>query len=113
MDITAQVPTVPAPAAVLSPPLPEVLPPATPELLSQLPSSLAPTMVAAAQSLPIQTSALLPPANLPLTSGPGISSLCPAIQLAVELAPEVCALPLGLGLQHVTLIPGPWAWSQP
>ncbi|XP_053781736.1 serine/threonine-protein kinase WNK2 isoform X16 [Desmodus rotundus] len=88
VDITAQVPTVPTPAAVLSPPLPEVLPPATPELLSQLPSSLAPTMVAAAQSLPIQTSALLPPANLPLTSGPGISSLCPAIQLAVELAPE-------------------------
>ncbi|XP_045689791.1 serine/threonine-protein kinase WNK2 isoform X10 [Phyllostomus hastatus] len=88
VDITAQVPTVPTPAAVLSPPLPEVLPPATPELLPQLPSSVAPTVVAAAQSLPIQTSALLPPANLPLTSGPGISNLCPAIQLAMELAPE-------------------------
>ncbi|XP_036897265.1 serine/threonine-protein kinase WNK2 isoform X12 [Sturnira hondurensis] len=88
VDITAQVPTVPTPAAILSPPLPEVLPPATPEFLPQLPSSLAPTMVAAAQSLPIQTSALLPPANLPLTSGPGISNLCPAVQLAMELAPE-------------------------
>ncbi|XP_053518631.1 serine/threonine-protein kinase WNK2 isoform X10 [Artibeus jamaicensis] len=88
VDITAQVPTVPTPAAILSPPLPEVLPPATPEFLPQLPSSLAPTVVAAAQSLPIQTSALLPPANLPLTSGPGISNLCPAVQSAVELAPE-------------------------
>ncbi|KAF6128210.1 WNK lysine deficient protein kinase 2 [Phyllostomus discolor] len=88
VDITAQVPTVPTPAAILSPPLPEVLPPATPELLPQLPNSVAPTMVAAAQSLPIQTSALLPPANLPQTSGPGISNLCPAVQLAVELAPE-------------------------
>lgn len=95
VDVTAQVPMVPAPAAILSPPLPEVLPPATPELLPQLPSSLAPTVMAATQSLPVQTTAL-PPASLPLTSGPGISSLCPAVQLTVELAPEVC----GLGPQH-------------
>ncbi|XP_054444004.1 serine/threonine-protein kinase WNK2 isoform X7 [Pteronotus mesoamericanus] len=88
VDATAHVPTVPAPAAVLSPPLPEVLAPATPELLPQLPSSLAPTVVAASQGLPVQTSALLPSGKLPLTSGPGISNFCPAVQLAVELAPE-------------------------
>lgn len=107
MDITAQVHTVPTPAAVLSPPLPEIVPPAAPELLPQLPSSLAPVMVAAAQSLPVQTTALLPPSNLPLPSGPGLSSSCPAVQLTVELAPEVCALPMGLGIQCVTPMPGP------
>ncbi|KAF6328415.1 WNK lysine deficient protein kinase 2 [Rhinolophus ferrumequinum] len=88
MDITAQVHTVHTPAAVLSPPLPEVVPPAAPELLPQLPSSLAPVMVSAAQSLPVQTTALLPPSNLPLPSGSGLSSSCPAVQLTVELAPE-------------------------
>ncbi|XP_061056614.1 serine/threonine-protein kinase WNK2 isoform X5 [Eubalaena glacialis] len=88
VDVTTQVPTVPTPAAVLSPPLPEVLPPTAPELLPQLPGSLAPTVMAAAQSLPVQTTALLPPANLPLPSGPGITGPCPAVQLTVELAPE-------------------------
>ncbi|XP_028349952.1 serine/threonine-protein kinase WNK2 isoform X2 [Physeter macrocephalus] len=44
--------------------------------------------MAAAQSLPVQTTALLPPANLPLPSGPGITGPCPAVQLTVELAPE-------------------------
>ncbi|XP_067601005.1 serine/threonine-protein kinase WNK2 isoform X8 [Pseudorca crassidens] len=88
VDVTTQVPTVPAPAAVLSPPLPEVLPPTAPELLPQLPGSLAPTVMAAAQSLPVQTTALLPPANLPLPSGPGITGPCPAVQLTVELPPE-------------------------
>ncbi|XP_059957205.1 serine/threonine-protein kinase WNK2 isoform X6 [Mesoplodon densirostris] len=88
VDVTTQVPTVPAPAAVLSPPLPEVLPPPAPELLPQLPGSLAPTVMAAAQSLPVQTTALPPPANLPLPSGPGVTGPCPAVQLTVELAPE-------------------------
>ncbi|XP_024597102.1 serine/threonine-protein kinase WNK2 [Neophocaena asiaeorientalis asiaeorientalis] len=88
VDVTTQVPTVPAPAAVLSPPLPEVLPPTAPELLPQLPGSLAPTVMAAAQSLPVQTTALLPPANLPLPSGPGVTGPCPAVQLTVELPPE-------------------------
>ncbi|XP_066224495.1 serine/threonine-protein kinase WNK2 isoform X7 [Saccopteryx leptura] len=85
VDVAAQVPTVPAPAAVLSPPLPDALPPATPELLPQQPSSVAPTMVAAAQSLPVQATAPPPPppANLPLTS-----SLCPAVQLTVDLVLE-------------------------
>ncbi|KAM8800691.1 serine/threonine-protein kinase WNK2 isoform 7-T7 [Rhynchonycteris naso] len=85
VDVAAQVSTVPAPAAVLSPPLPEVLPPATPELMPQLPSSMAPTMVAAAQSLPVQATVPPPPppANLPLTS-----SLCPAVQLTVDLVLE-------------------------
>uniref|UniRef100_A0A8C9BD50 non-specific serine/threonine protein kinase n=1 Tax=Phocoena sinus TaxID=42100 RepID=A0A8C9BD50_PHOSS len=95
VDVTTQVPTVPAPAAVLSPPLPEVLPPTAPELLPQLPGSLAPTVMAAAQSLPVQTTALLPPANLPLPSGPGVTGPCPAVQLTVELPPEVCGPPLG------------------
>lgn len=91
MDVTAQVPTAPVPAAVLSPPLPEVLPPAVPEL-PQLPSSLAPAVVAAAsQSLPVQTTPLLPPAaHPPPPTGPGIASPCPAVQLTVEPALEVC-----------------------
>ncbi|XP_058422065.1 serine/threonine-protein kinase WNK2 isoform X3 [Diceros bicornis minor] len=88
VDITAQVPTLPTPAAILSPPLPEVLPPAGPELLPQLPGSLVPAVVAAAQSLPVQTATLLPPANPPLASGPGITGLCPAVQLTVEPALE-------------------------
>ncbi|XP_066113588.1 serine/threonine-protein kinase WNK2 isoform X10 [Saccopteryx bilineata] len=85
VDVAAQVPTVPAPAAVLSPPLPDTLPPAMPELLPQPPSSVAPAMVAAAQSLPVQATAPPPPppANLPLTS-----SLCPAVQLTVDLVLE-------------------------
>nr|XP_025747609.1 serine/threonine-protein kinase WNK2-like [Callorhinus ursinus] len=87
-DVTAQVPVAPAPATILSPPLPEALPPAVPEL-PQLPSSLAPAVVAASQSLPIQTAPLLPPATRPLPpSGPGITSPCPAVRLTVEPAPE-------------------------
>nr|KAF6398643.1 hypothetical protein HJG59_010236 [Molossus molossus] len=89
VDVSAQVPTVPAPAAVLSPPPPEVLPPTAPELPPQPPSSLAPTVLAAPQGWPVQTAAL-PPASLPLPRGPGASSPCPAVQLTVELAPEVC-----------------------
>lgn len=90
-DVTAQVPMAPVPATVLSPPLPEVLPPAVPEL-PQLPSSLAPAVVVAPQSLPVQTAPLLPPATQPPPpSGPGIASPCPAVQLTVEPAPEVCA----------------------
>ncbi|XP_019486518.1 PREDICTED: serine/threonine-protein kinase WNK2 isoform X14 [Hipposideros armiger] len=92
VDISAQVHTVPAPAAILSPPLPEIVPPAAPELLPQLPSSLTPVIAAAAQSLPVQTTVLLPPSNLPLPSGPGISSPCPAVQLTVEPVPEEQAL---------------------
>ncbi|XP_055435055.1 serine/threonine-protein kinase WNK2 isoform X5 [Bubalus kerabau] len=88
VDVTTQVATVPAPAAVLSPPLPEVLLPPAPELLPQLPCSLAPTVMAAPQSVPVQTAALLPPANLPLPSGPGIPGPCPTVQLTVEPAPE-------------------------
>ncbi|XP_043309341.1 serine/threonine-protein kinase WNK2 isoform X6 [Cervus canadensis] len=87
VDVSTQVATVPAPAAVLSPPLPEVLLPPAPELLPQLPGSLAPVM-AAPQSVPVQTTALLPPANLPLPSGPGIPGPCPTVQLTVEPAPE-------------------------
>lgn len=89
VDVTAQAPAGPTPAAVLSPPVPEGLPPAAPEHLPQLPSSQAPMLMAAAPSLPVQ-SAALPPANLPLTSGPGLASLSSAVQLTVELAPEVC-----------------------
>ncbi|KAM5260272.1 serine/threonine-protein kinase WNK2 isoform 8-T8 [Hipposideros larvatus] len=92
VDISTQVHTVPAPAAILSPPLPEIVPPAAPELLPQLPSSLTPVIAAAAQSLPVQTTVLLPPSNLPLPSGPGISSPCPAVQLTVEPVPEEQAL---------------------
>uniref|UniRef100_A0A452ENE7 non-specific serine/threonine protein kinase n=1 Tax=Capra hircus TaxID=9925 RepID=A0A452ENE7_CAPHI len=88
VDVTTQVATVPAPAAVLSPPLPEVLLPPAPELLPQLPGSLAPTVMAAPQSVPVQTAAFLPPANLPLPSGPGIPGPCPTVQLTVEPAPE-------------------------
>ncbi|KAB0347147.1 hypothetical protein FD754_012004, partial [Muntiacus muntjak] len=87
VDVSTQVATVPAPAAVLSPPLPEVLLPPAPELLPQLPGSLAPVMTAP-QSVPVQTTALLPPANLPLPSGPGIPGPCPTVQLTVEPAPE-------------------------
>ncbi|XP_065802823.1 serine/threonine-protein kinase WNK2 isoform X7 [Muntiacus reevesi] len=87
VDVSTQVATVPAPAAVLSPPLPEVLLPPAPELLPQLPGSRAPVMTAP-QSVPVQTTALLPPANLPLPSGPGIPGPCPTVQLTVEPAPE-------------------------
>ncbi|XP_015416661.1 PREDICTED: serine/threonine-protein kinase WNK2, partial [Myotis davidii] len=87
VDVTAQAPAGPTPAAVLSPPVPEGLPPAAPEHLPQLPSSQAPVPMAATPSLPVQ-SAALPPANLPLTSGPGLASLSSAVQLTVELAPE-------------------------
>lgn len=108
VDVTAQAPAGPPPAAVLSPPVPEGLPPAAPERLPQLPSSQAPAPMAATPSLPVQSTAL-PPANLPLTSGPGLSSLSSAVQLTVELAPEVC----GLGLPHGTLMPGPAPVSAP
>uniref|UniRef100_A0A8C6DP35 non-specific serine/threonine protein kinase n=1 Tax=Moschus moschiferus TaxID=68415 RepID=A0A8C6DP35_MOSMO len=84
VDVTTQVATVPAPAAILSPPLPEVLLPSAPELLPQLPGSLAPTVMAAPQSVPVQTTALLPPVNLPLPSGPGIPGPCPPVQLTVD-----------------------------
>ncbi|XP_047685641.1 serine/threonine-protein kinase WNK2 isoform X7 [Prionailurus viverrinus] len=88
VDVTAQVPTAPVPAAILSPPLPEVLPPPVPEL-PQLPSSLAPVVVAASQNLPIQTTPLLPPtSHPPPPTGPGVASPCPAVQLTVEPAPE-------------------------
>ncbi|XP_070257002.1 serine/threonine-protein kinase WNK2 isoform X7 [Myotis yumanensis] len=87
VDVTAQAPTGPTPAAVLSPPVPEGLPSAAPEHLLQLPSSQAPAPMAATPSLPVQSTAL-PPANLPLTSGPGLASLSSAVQLTVELAPE-------------------------
>lgn len=102
VDVTAQAPTGPTPAAILSPPMPEGLPPAVSECLPQLPSSQAPAPMAVTPSLPVQ-STVLPPTNLPLTSGPGLSSLNSAVQLTVELAPEVC----GLGLPHGTLMPGP------
>ncbi|XP_059512294.1 serine/threonine-protein kinase WNK2 isoform X4 [Myotis daubentonii] len=87
VDVTTQAPAGPTPAAVPSPPVPEGLPPAAPEHLPQLPSSQAPVPTAATLSLPVQ-SAALPPANLPLTSGPGLASLSSAVQLTVELAPE-------------------------
>uniref|UniRef100_A0ABI7X0C0 non-specific serine/threonine protein kinase n=1 Tax=Felis catus TaxID=9685 RepID=A0ABI7X0C0_FELCA len=88
VDVTAHVPTAPVPAAILSPPLPEVLPPPVPEL-PQLPSSLAPVVVAASQNLPVQTTPLLPPtSHPPPPTGPGVASPCPAVQLTVEPAPE-------------------------
>ncbi|XP_078292242.1 serine/threonine-protein kinase WNK2 isoform X9 [Panthera onca] len=88
VDVTAQVPTAPVPAAILSPPLPEVLPPPVPEL-PQLPSSLAPVVVAASQNLPVQTTPLLPPtAHPPPPTGLGVASPCPAVQLTVEPVPE-------------------------
>ncbi|XP_047381904.1 serine/threonine-protein kinase WNK2 isoform X10 [Sciurus carolinensis] len=88
VDVAAPVPAVPLPPAVLSPPLPDVLPPAAPELLPKFPSSLAPTVVAAAQSVPAQSATLLPPANPPLPTVPVIASPCPAVQLTVEPAQE-------------------------
>ncbi|XP_055205909.2 serine/threonine-protein kinase WNK2 isoform X35 [Gorilla gorilla gorilla] len=88
VDVAAQVSTVPVPpAAVLSPPLPEVLLPAAPELLPQFPSSLA-TVSASVQSVPTQTATLLPPANPSLPGGPGIASPCPTVQLTVEPVQE-------------------------
>ncbi|XP_008574425.1 PREDICTED: serine/threonine-protein kinase WNK2 [Galeopterus variegatus] len=93
VDVTAQLPAVPTPpAAVLSPPLPDILPPAVPELPPQFPSSLAPVVAAPAQSVPTQATTLLPPANLPIPSGPMIAGPCPAVQLMVEPAPEEQAL---------------------
>uniref|UniRef100_A0A8C5UV44 non-specific serine/threonine protein kinase n=1 Tax=Microcebus murinus TaxID=30608 RepID=A0A8C5UV44_MICMU len=76
------------PAAVLSPPLPDVLLPAAPELLPQFPSSLGSAMVPAAQSVPTQTTTFLPPANPALPAGPVIASPCPAVQLTVEPTQE-------------------------
>lgn len=107
VDVTAPAPSGPTPAAVLSAPVPEGLPPAVPEHLPQLPSSQAPAPMAATPSLPVQATAL-PPANLPLTSGPGLSGLSSAVQLTVDLAPEVC----GPGLPQGTLMPA-LCWSQP
>lgn len=92
VDVAAPVPAVPLPPAVLSPPLPDVLPPGAPELLPKFPSSLTPTLVAAPQSVPAQTSTLLPPANPPLPAGPPMPAPCPAVQLTVEPVQEVCAL---------------------
>lgn len=89
VDVAAQAPAGPTPAAVLSPPVPEGLPPTVPERLPQLPSSQAPAPMAATPSLPVQ-SAVLPPASLPPASEPGLASLSSAVQLTVELAPEVC-----------------------
>ncbi|XP_060056546.1 serine/threonine-protein kinase WNK2 isoform X6 [Erinaceus europaeus] len=98
MDITAQVPTAPVPVSsttmlvppstVLSPPLPEVLPQAAPELLPQHAGSLVPPVVTAAQSVPVQTTTVLPPVNPPLSSGPITAGPCPPVQLLVEPAPE-------------------------
>nr|XP_021493852.1 serine/threonine-protein kinase WNK2 isoform X6 [Meriones unguiculatus] len=87
-DVAAPVSAVSLPPAVLSPPLPDTLLPAAPELLPKLPSSLAPAVVAASQSVPAQTSTLLPPANPPLSAGPAAAGPCPAVQLTVEAAPE-------------------------
>uniref|UniRef100_A0A673UKU8 WNK lysine deficient protein kinase 2 n=1 Tax=Suricata suricatta TaxID=37032 RepID=A0A673UKU8_SURSU len=88
MDVTAQIPAGPVPATILSPPLPEALPPAIPEL-PQLPSSLAPAVVVASQNLPVQTAPLLPPAtHPPPPAGPGVASPCPAVQLTVGPALE-------------------------
>ncbi|KAM6160923.1 serine/threonine-protein kinase WNK2 [Erethizon dorsatum] len=88
VDVAAPVPAIALPPAVLSPPLPDMLPPGAPELLPQFPSSLAPTVVAAPQSVPTQTSTPLPPANPPLPAGPLIPGPCPAVQLTVEPAQE-------------------------
>lgn len=90
-DVAAPVSAVSLPPAVLSPPLPDTLLPTVPELLPKLPSSLAPTVVAASQSAPTQTSTLLPPTNPPLPTGPAVAGPCPAVQLTVEVAQEVCA----------------------
>ncbi|CAO2595988.1 Serine/threonine-protein kinase WNK2 [Lemmus lemmus] len=90
-DVTAAAAPVSAvslPPAVLSPPLPDTLLPPAPELLPKLPSSLAPTVAAASQSVPTQTSALLPPTNPPLPTGPAVAGPCPAVQLTVEVAQE-------------------------
>ncbi|XP_008850934.1 serine/threonine-protein kinase WNK2 isoform X2 [Nannospalax galili] len=97
VDVAAPVSAVSLPPAVLSPPLSDTLLPAAPELLPKLPSSLAPSVATAPQSVPTQTSTLLPPANPPLPTGPAIAgstiaSPCPAVQLMVETAQEVCAL---------------------
>uniref|UniRef100_A0A8C2UMU9 non-specific serine/threonine protein kinase n=1 Tax=Chinchilla lanigera TaxID=34839 RepID=A0A8C2UMU9_CHILA len=88
VDVAAPVPAVPLPPAVLSPPLPDMLPPGAPELLPKFPSSLSSTVVAAPQSVPAQTSTLLPPANPPLPAGPLIPGSCPAVQVTVEPAQE-------------------------
>ncbi|XP_049751510.1 serine/threonine-protein kinase WNK2 isoform X3 [Elephas maximus indicus] len=87
VDSTALGPSVPGPpTTVLSPPL---LPPvAGPELLPQLSSSLASTVVATAQSLPSQTTTLLPPATPPLPAGAMVTAPCPAVQSTVESAQE-------------------------
>ncbi|XP_055451054.1 serine/threonine-protein kinase WNK2 isoform X9 [Psammomys obesus] len=87
-DVAAPVSAVSLPPAVLSPPLPDTLLPTAPELLPKLPSSLAPAVVAASQSVPAQTSMLLPPANPPLPAGPAAAGPRPAVQLMVEAAPE-------------------------
>lgn len=95
-DVAAPVSAVSLPPAVLSPPLPDTLLPTVPELLPKLPSSLAPTVVAASQ-----TSTLLLPTNPPLPTGPAVAGPCPAVQLMVEVAQEVCAF----------LFPAPATWG--
>ncbi|XP_041488913.1 serine/threonine-protein kinase WNK2 isoform X6 [Microtus oregoni] len=89
-DVAAAAPVsaVSLPPAVLSPPLPDTLLPPAPELLPKLPSSLAPTVAAASQSVPTQTSTLLPPTNPPLPTGPAVAGPSPAVQLMVEVAQE-------------------------
>ncbi|XP_057644098.1 serine/threonine-protein kinase WNK2 isoform X3 [Chionomys nivalis] len=89
-DVAAAAPVsaVSLPPAVLSPPLPDTLLPPAPELLPKLPSSLAPTVAAASQSVPTQTSMLLPPTNPPLPTGPAVAGPSPAVQLTVEVAQE-------------------------
>ncbi|KAM9207192.1 serine/threonine-protein kinase WNK2 isoform 2-T2 [Dugong dugon] len=90
VDTTALGPSVPGPpTTVLSPPLLELLPPvAGPELLPQLSSSLASTVVATAQSLPPKTTALLPSATPPPPAGALVAAPCPTVQLTVESVQE-------------------------
>ncbi|XP_071072687.1 serine/threonine-protein kinase WNK2 [Dasypus novemcinctus] len=89
VDVAAQASAGPVPpVAVLSPPLPEMLPPvAGPELLPPFSGSLAPAVVAA-QGLPAQAAGLLPPAHPPLPAGPLVTAPCPAVQLTVEPVQE-------------------------
>ncbi|XP_037653595.1 serine/threonine-protein kinase WNK2-like isoform X2 [Choloepus didactylus] len=85
VDVTTQVAPGPVPpVAVLSPPLPEMLPPVTGPLASS---------VAAAQGLLAHTTSLPPPAHPPLPGGPLIAAPCPAVQLTVDPVQEEPAPP--------------------
>ncbi|XP_076994436.1 LOW QUALITY PROTEIN: serine/threonine-protein kinase WNK2 [Tamandua tetradactyla] len=92
VDVTTQVPPGPMPSvAVLSPPLPEMLPPVTgPELLPPFSGALAPSVVTA-ESLLVQPAGLLPAAHPPLPGGSLPAGPCPAVELTVEPAQEVQA----------------------